>query len=141
MNLVLFFLVYLPLTLIVGLALGSFQAPGLDRSLPYEFFLWFVVALQLIGPTLLVYLVALLVLRAAARYLPSGVSSRRRLISAALVGVALPTTQAISWGALQLSIEWFLIAVLPAGLLGYLVAPLGKTAIHPGTMSEPNCET
>ena len=120
-NLRRFFSVYVPLTAMVGLATGSFQAPGHDRSLSYELFLWFVVAVQVVGPTLLVFLVVLMLLKVTAAYFGATPPLLLKTISVVAVVLALPTTQALSWGAEQLSLDWLAVAVFPAGVLGYLI--------------------
>lgn len=118
----LLFGVYVPSTAVVGLLMGSFQAPGIERSFSYEFFLWFVVAVQLLVPTLLAFVFALVLLRLCAPFLVTDSSAiLSKLIAAVFVGVTLPAVQALVWGGQQLSFDWFAVAVCPALLLGFFV--------------------
>lgn len=125
---VLFFVVYVPCTATIGLLTGSFQAPGIDRSFSYELFLWFVVAVQLFVPTLLLFLFVVLLLKLYDRYIAAHsdtLAAKVRLI--VMVGIALPTMQAFLWGGHSLSIEWFVIAVVPAfGLALSFIKPTEK---------------
>ena len=82
-NLALFFFLYVPATALFGLVSGSFQAPGLDRDLAYELFLWFVVAVQLIVPTFLVFLLVLAMLSFVGRLLPTKQGIVRRGVATA----------------------------------------------------------
>ena len=125
----LFFSVYLPLTCVFGLMAGSFHAPGHDRSLSYELFLWFVVAVQLFVPTMLAFLVVLMLVKVSTVYAGATTGSVQRIAVLVFIASTLPTIQAVTWGAYQLSIDWFLVAVIPAGVLGYLVALPGKTSV------------
>ncbi len=130
--LVLFLVVYIPCTLIIGLLTGSFQTPGVDRSYAYELFLWFVVAVQLFIPTLLLFLFIVLLLKLSCRYVkvPTGtIASKLTVI--AMVGTTLPVAQAFVWGAHALSIDWFAVAVVPAVVLGFfMLDPISSRRDH-----------
>ena len=112
---ILFFVVYVPCTAIIGLLTGSFQAPGIDRNFSYELFLWFVVAVQLLIPTFIVFLCVVGLLKLYERYMPAHSDTLvAKLGLIVMVGVALPTVQALLWGGYGLSIEWFAVAVVSA---------------------------
>ena len=119
--LLLFFVFYLPVTAVIGLLLGSFQAPGLGRSLAYEFFLWFVVGVQLLLPTLIMLLLVVGLLKLSQRRTGMQMSTRRlKLTSTVAIGVFIPTFQAFFWQGNQLSMDWFAVCVVPAMMLGFL---------------------
>ncbi len=122
-NISLFFVFYLPLSAVVGLLSGSFQAPGHARSFAYELFLWFVVAVQLLAPTFCLFLLVLVVQHFCARLRRGERAWMQRTLSLVLMAAALPVCQALLWGGWQLSIEWVLAAGLPAALLGLSIQP------------------
>ena len=114
--------VYLPLTWCAGLLIGAFAAPGMSRNLAYESFLWFVLAVQLLLPTLLALAFtngALFCARRVLRRRKHAIPVWLRMIA---VGIALPATQATVWGGHGPSVEFLVVAVFPAAVLG-AIAP------------------
>ena len=107
---------YIPLTALLGLVTGAFHAPGAERSISYELFLWFVVAIQLLVPTLLVY-VGVYFLVTKIIYLSP---TRAPMIASVAFGLGLPLAQALAWGGNELSVEWLIVSVLPAMMLGLM---------------------
>lgn len=121
-SLLCFFFAYVPSTAVIGLLVGSFQAPGIQRSFSYEFFLWFVVAVQLLGPTLVTFLIVVALLKFFNKHLVAFSNLMApRLMLAVVLGVSLPSVQALCWGGQQISIHWFAVSVVPAAALGFLL--------------------
>ena len=113
-----FFLIYLPATALIGLVVGVFQAPGMERNVAYELFLWFVVAVQLVLPTLAIYLSVWFCLKK----IPMKIKPDQKWVTGVVVmALTLPVSQALLWGGHALSMEWFLVAVVPAALLSIIV--------------------
>ena len=113
-----FFLIYLPATALIGLVVGAFQAPGMERNVAYELFLWFVLAVQLVLPTLAIYLSV----RFCLKKIPMKIKPDQKWVTGVVVmALTLPVSQALLWGGHALSMEWFLVAVVPAALLSIIV--------------------
>lgn len=117
-NVMSFFLIYLPLTLMAGLFIGAFEVDGADSGAGYEVFLWFVVAIQMIGPTLLVYIASYLLLRGICRNFDP---VTRRYCCIVSIGLSLPLLQAVLWQGSSFSASWVFVAVVPAAVLGGIV--------------------
>jgi len=124
----LFFSVYLPLTALIGLIAGSFQAPGLERSVSYELFLWFVVATQLVAPSLAAFVGVLFLLKVLVRVFDGRSAGTTRVFSLTATALTLPTIQALAWDGNQISVDWFLVSVIPAALLGFAIVSAQRTS-------------
>ncbi len=100
-NVLLFFVVFLPLTYLVGLPFDFFVGPNQAGDEAYPFFTWLVVVLQLVLPALLFVPIA----HVGLRWL-RGRHSRRAL-------------------------RWTAVAVLPLGFLGAHLAAWGPVVFSP----------
>ena len=112
----LFLFVYVPLTALIGVIGGFFSSPDAD-SIEYDLFLWFVIAVQLLLPSLIAFIVALAVTKIWQLLVGSG--GVRWFLTFAIT-LLLPLTQASLWGGKQIGIEWLVVAVLPAFILALL---------------------
>ena len=116
-NVLLFLFVYVPLTLIIGLVVGAFKVGGVDDNAGYEFFLWFVVTIQLIVPTIILFTAIHLVIHLSILESNTG---QRRAAAIAMNGLLLPLLQGFLWAGTSLSLTWLAVAVAPALVLGWL---------------------
>lgn len=117
-NTLLFFLVYVPLTLVIGLLIGAFRVDGAGDAAGYEFFLWLVIALQMIVPTLLLFTVIYFSVCFVGRH-STGVV--KRSMSIGVIGLSLPLVQAFLWTGASFSFTWVMVAVIPALIFGGIV--------------------
>lgn len=114
-NTIFFLGVYLPLTLLIGILVGAFVVEGADDGLGYEIFLWVVIVLQMIVPTLVAYALIFLTIRTFCLGLTV---DARRYISIGSIGLLLPVLQAYLWQGVSYSFTWILVTMLPAVILG-----------------------
>ena len=116
-NVLLFLFVYVPLTLIIGLVVDAFKVTGVDDNAGYEFFLWLVVTIQLVVPTIMLFTAIQLVIHVSIHESNTG---QRRAAAIAMNGLLLPLLQGFLWTGTSLSLTWLAVAVVPALVLGCL---------------------
>ena len=117
-NLGLLFVLYLPMTLLVGLLTRAYQAPGMGFAWAYEVFLWWVIWLQLLLPMLIAYLAALILSWWVAKWVAQPMV---RWIAGTLVVGGLMGAQAIVWDGVAITWQWLVVSGLPGVLLAYVL--------------------
>ena len=130
-NNLIFFGVYLPLTLLLGLTTSAFHVPGVDNPLAYAVFLWMVITLQLVVPSYGVYATTCLVATLVHRrwgYFPARATAYAGLLTMLIL-------QAGMWSGTHLSLIWVWVCVLPAVLLGGLIRFGQKTSTTTGDLT------
>ena len=115
-NTALFLFVYVPLTAIVGTLGGYFSSESINTGIDYDLFLWFVITIQLLVPTALAFIAALVLVRLWVLVVGRWGA---RVVLVGAVASLIPLTQAALWGGQTIGIEWLVVAVLPALILGW----------------------
>ncbi len=119
-NIALFFLCFLPLTLLVGLPfdfyLGPYQQPGAATQI----FVWIVVGWPLLVPTVAFIPVAHIALAVARRTGLDPTPQVCRRVAVVVVPLGLLATHLLFWGTVVLSVRLLLTILLPGALLGWI---------------------
>lgn len=125
-NIGLFFVLYLPVTYLIGLLGGFYVGPTQGRDDSYPFFIWVVVVWPLLLPSFLWVPVAHIALRLARRRLDR---NRLRVLAIALVPTGLLAVHLVLWGGVVLSLPLLIVTIVPGALYGMLFrVPLPKQA-------------
>jgi len=114
-NIGLFFAVYLPLSFLIGLPLGFYESESIGDSTAYSFFVWFLVAVQLFIPSLIVFIVLHFVLvLGLVRVIPNHLG----IAAIVLTPLVLLAAHGGIWLPASMTYQVLLVDALPAAILG-----------------------
>lgn len=114
-NMGLFFVLYLPLTFLIGLLGGFYVGPTQGPDDSYPLLIWVVVVSPLLLPSFLWVPIAHFLLRAGLRRLER---NRLRLLAALLIPAGLVAVHLWVWGGVVLSPQLLILAIVPGMVYG-----------------------
>ncbi len=114
-NMGLFFVLYLPLTYLIGMLGGFYVGPTQGPDDSYPLFIWVVVVWPLLLPSFLWVPIAHILLRIGLRRLER---NRLRLFAVLLVPAGFLVVHLWVWGGVVMSPQLLTLAILPGAVYG-----------------------